>query len=250
MEGLLSNGALIADLLIILLLAVFLLLGIIKGFASIFVSFIAKIIIAIISIMLGGVIVRLLENSFSIVTNLGNSMAEPLTGFFGADMMNLTLESFRNGEYSVVSGGIAALFLGVIVNNLIGESVSATLTLGAIVPKTLAYYIILIISAIVLYIIFRIILSLFKKFLTSLTQKITVVRWVDKLLGAVLYSIVGYLVVCFVVYLLEFIPLEFMTSVMDSVKTSSIGSIVYNNNLVAVLLPLLGGIGLNGILAS
>lgn len=226
-----ESGGAIADILALVFLLVFAVRGFIRGFAKSFVETFGSIISLILAILLGSTLTNILESTFSLVTTVSGSLEGPLAGIFGEKLMSTPLSQVNNEILS--ESGVGGWLITIILS--VSTDVNNALSLGEIISPIVAYYIVVAISIIVLFIVFKLIMRLFAGLVEKL-YALPFVKALDKILGLVfgLLSAVIYLQLAYTV--LSIIPLGFVKDIFREVQGSGVMYAINKLNIFGLLL--------------
>ena len=233
MGGAISSGSgAIVDIIALVFLVVFALRGLIRGFAKSFVDTFGSIISLVIAILLSSTVTNFLESSFSLVTVIGDGIEGALGGVFGEELMNTPLSQI-NSEILSKSG--FGGWLITIILTITTDMEGANLTLGEILSPTIAYYIVVVISVIVIFILLKLVMKLFAGIVEKL-YALPFVKAADKLLGLAfgILSAVIYLQLAYTV--LGLIPLGFVQDIFVEVQASTVMQTINKINLFGLIL--------------
>ena len=142
--------------------------------------------------------------------------------------MNTTLETVANEGLS--QNGLNSLIIPMIMSFLQDSSIPTNTTLNQIICPTFAYYLIMIISIIVLFIIFKILFFL----IGELTRKMYALRLIavtDRLLGFLLGSISGIIYLQMITMVIGVIPISFFQEISIALSNTKFVSFVVNVNV-------------------
>ena len=230
---LLNNYGAIVDIGAIAFVAIFALIGYIKGFTKTFFAVFGTIIAILLAILLAPTLAELLQNSFSLVNTVSDSISDILVNIFGEQLMSMKLS-----EASAETLGQAGLagFIVNIVLQIKGEgSLPLDTSLSQIICPTFAYYAVLIISAVALYIVFKIVFIIIRK-IVKLAYACAVVKYIDKTLGLVIGLINGIFNLELVILALSIIPVAFCQDIYAGVQVSVFAKFIEDINLYGLLL--------------
>ncbi len=234
MNVLLANlSTVIIDVVAVCIILIYLVSGFIRGFIKTFLSTFGTVLSLLIAILLCTSVATFLQGKFGVVSALSNSLNSVFNNMFGEVVMNTPLEYATADTMSQagVSGWIIQIVL--IIKN--SGNVSSTATLNQVVSPVFAYYIVLVLSVIVLFIIFKIIFYIIGDIISS-SKKLVFVHKTDKLFGAILGLIKGVVVVEFIIMIVSIIPLGFCQSFIANLNQYPITNFLYSINLYNSLL--------------
>ena len=220
----------IIDIVAICLILIFAVIGIIRGFSKTFLSTFGSIIALICAALLCSATTATLEKSFGAVTFFTDKSAGAIAGIFGEDVLNATVGQVNSGAVP----NVPAWLTNIIKNLLNTETIDASMTLKNVIAPIFGYYITLIISFLVLYILFRIVLFLIGRFLNKIT-KIRIIGRIDRILGFFLGTIKGMIVVQLIIVVINVIPLEFLQNLSLEVGKSQVCAFLNKINLINII---------------
>ena len=220
----------IIDIVAIGLILIFAVIGIIRGFSKTFLSTFGSIIALICAALLCSATTATLEKSFGAVTFFTDKSAGAIAGIFGEDVLNATVGQVNSGAVP----NVPAWLTNIIKNLLNTETIDASMTLKNVIAPIFGYYITLIISFLVLYILFRIVLFLIGRFLNKIT-KIRIIGRIDKFLGFFLGIIKGMIVIQLIIVVINVIPLEFLQNLSLEIGKSQVCAFLNKINLINII---------------
>ena len=214
MYNLLTNYAsAIIEVLALVVLGYFALRGFKKGFVKTFFSVFGSILALIIAGLLASRVALFTETKFSFVSNVANSLKGTIGKMFGTELMNTKLSEAN--ENFLGNLNISTFILNVILKFKNDPSIPADTTLSQLICPTFAYYIVLALCFLCLFIIFKIIFFLVGE-LTQKLHKIKLVAITNKILGLLLGFITGIISIQLFVLILSIIPLPFCTKFVQT----------------------------------
>ncbi len=221
-----AGGFTAADFVILGLLLIFLIVGIAKGFLEQIIGVLSFAISFALAYFLcdivGGIIC---EN-----TGLDETVAGWFSGIFDYEKASVAV-----GE---VSEAVAKLPLPEFIRNAIVSYATslgeAAVDLSVVVAATLARYLIVVISFIVLFIVGKLVCLLLKLILRKLVNATPLVV-IDRLLGMILGALKGALLVLFLLFLVEILPFDFLDDVRANIDASVVGGFLKENNILLQL---------------
>lgn len=235
---LLSVDSAVIDIVALLFIALFALFGFLKGFTKTFISVFGTIASIIIAVLLAPALAELLQNSFSVVNTLTGSVAEALGNLFGEQVMNMPLSQAT--EQSLSQTGLAGFIIKIVLQVKDQGAIPLDTTLNQIICPTFAYYIVLIISAVAVFILTKIVFLIIRK-LVKLAYACEIVRNVDRLLGLFLGIINGIFNLELIILAISIIPLAFFQDIYAGIQLSIFANFIEDINLYAMLLDVISG---------
>lgn len=241
MENLLtSNVSAIIDLVALALILMFALIGLKKGFAKTFISTFGTFISLVLASLLASTAAEVLQNNFGIIESIGNRLSGFLTNLFGDTLMNTTLE--QASEANMAEAGVFGWVIRLVLNLQNGGEIPVDTTLNQIICPVIAYYIVLIIAFVVLYILFKLALFLFGEFILKLHFFNTVRRF-DKGLGFLFGLVQGVLVFELIVIIIGIIPVGFFQNIYSEICDATVSGFLTRINLFAFIISSLSSVG-------
>ncbi len=224
---LISSGA-IVDIVALVFLLGFAILGYVRGFAKSFVSLFGTIFSLILALLLCPTVARFIENQFSLVSTISKSLEGTLSKLFGETIMNTTLEQAT--ESSLGDAGVAGWIVSLIIIFKGESGIPTDVTLNQLLCPTIAYYVVILIAIVILFIIFKILFFL----LGVLIKKLYVIKLVevtDRILGLALGIISGVIYLDGIILLISIIPLGFVQDLYSYILSSGFTMFIHNINL-------------------
>ena len=223
-----TSGGAIVDIIALVFIALFTIRGFVKGFAKTFVSVFGTMLSLLFAVLLCSTVAKFLESEFSFVTTVAGKLGGSLDKIFGADLMNSTLKDAS--ENALNDAGVGGWLIAIILAFKSDTSIPMTTPLRDLIAPTFAYYIVIIISVILLFILFKIILFLIGELVKKL-YAIKLIEKTDRVLGLLSGFVSGVVHLEFLIMIISFIPLSFMQNVYGHIQASTIASFIENINL-------------------
>ena len=235
------------DLVSIVFIAViilFIIIGIIKGFAASVIDFLGQIIILIVAYLLTNVLTPIVAN-ISIFTSFKSSIYNALLDFnplFGELFYKDNPEAINQAVQSLKIPSIISPFIS---NEIIKIIPDEGIIIGEAISSLLIQIICSIICFALIYLILRLSLVLIKKLFKSIISNIKPIKKIDRLLGAVLGLFIGIIsvnIICLILTLTMSIPLleEFNLFVINQMQLNSdtwtLSKYMYQNNLLLLII--------------
>lgn len=218
-----SSGSAVINIIALIFVVGFALYGLIRGFAGTFLSMFGTILSILFSILLAPTVTSFLESQHSFVTTMSGKLSGILTNIFGDEVMNLTLESAS--KESIKNLGLSTLIINLVLSFKKDGTIPINTTLNQIICPTFAYYVVLIISAIGLFIIFKLIFIVIANIIRK-SYNIQIIEKTDKVLGFILGLISGVIYFETVVMIIGAIPLGFMQNLHTLIYSSSLANFI------------------------
>lgn len=222
------SNTLIVDIAFLVILAIFLIVGLCKGFVKQIFGALSSVIALVAAYFLCAYLVKFLEQQFGLLTKLAEAIGSQIgtTGVAGETASQEAIEK------AVSEFGLPA-FIADYAKSQIGTDSSLKIyqLFGNILGN-------LILSAgcfIVLYILLRLVLMLLCKLLQSIV-KAPGLNALDRILGMLLSLIKGVLVLYVIIFIVDVIPVNegFVSIVKEAISGSTIGAFLQNHNLFSM----------------
>ena len=113
------------------------------------------------AVILSPSVVKFMQNEFNVVKDLSNEISDVVSKFFSKDVLSMKISDATKG--SLTSAGLSGYVASIILSFKKGSYPPQT-SVGDVLNPTFAYYIVLIISMVVLFIIFKLIFYVYFKF--------------------------------------------------------------------------------------
>lgn len=222
------SNTLIVDIAFLVILAIFLIVGLCKGFVKQIFGALSSVIALVAAYFLCAYLVKFLEQQFGLLTKLAEAIGSQIgtTGVAGEPASKEAIEK------AVSEFGLPA-FIADYAKAQLGTDTSLKIyqLFGNILGN-------LVLSAgcfIVLYIVFRLVLMLLCKLLQSVV-KAPGLNALDRVLGMLLSLVKGVLVLYVIIFVVDVIPVNegFIATVKASISESTVGSFLQNHNLFSM----------------
>ncbi len=234
-----ANMPLIIDVVGIVFILAFTLYGFIKGFGNMFIKTFGTILSLLFAALLCAPVAELLENLFSLVTTVADKLGGVLTKTFGDAVMNTTLQEAADGKLAEL--GVSGFLAGIINSIIEGAGLPMDTTLNQIICPTFAYYIVMILSAIVLFIIFKILFKIVGKIIKKL-HAVAVIAVVDKSLGLLLGLITGIVYLELAIIVMGIVPVEAIQNIYASISSTAIVSIIHDIGIFQLIIKAISSV--------
>ena len=223
----------IAGIAIIVILAIAFLIGFKRGFLSQIVGFLGGFVALIVAALLCKPVADLIIESTPWLNDLAAAIAD------GLNLPDTEIEA-QNLTAALTDMALPA-FLQESITSL-AESINAnTVNISLVVSQTLARYIIIFIAFIVLMIVVKLLSKLLKGVAEAI-RKAHVIGLLDGLLGAVLGLISGAVIVYFLLFVINIIPIAELDVVRQEIASSEVAKFFSENNLVGLVISLIAAI--------
>ena len=238
-----STGAII-DIVVLILIFVFAIVGVVQGFTKSFVSAFGGILSLIFAGLLCSSMANFMETQFELVTKLSDKLGGITKGIFG-DIVDVQV---GEANENLLSEAGIALWLIKMIFSVEGD-LSPTTTINSIICPIFAFYILTIISFIVLYILFKILFLLLSKVVKDL-YAFKLVEASDRLLGLALGFLRGIIIVQVGLLLINTLPIAFFQRLSASLVDASFTNFINNINLFNVIIKALSESNINEIISK
>lgn len=209
----------------IFIICAFVIIGARKGFVKTFFGVFGGFFSLLFAVLLCGNVAKTLETHFSLITNLSTKLNGTLSGIFGYDLMNTPLS-----EAGEIPSTTAGWILNIINNLGIISELDQSTTLGSVICPVFAYYIVAIIGAAVLFIVFKLIFFIAGEIVYKL-HVFTVIKVTDNVFGALLGILRGVIIIQSVLMVIKIIPLPFFQNLINEVPQTFVTKLLYNGNI-------------------
>lgn len=220
------------DIAIIGIILLFAVVGLLKGFMKTLLSFAGVVLALIAAVLLTKPVVASLAGS-KIETMIGDKVFTLLSGM--GDLMTTEIPSYEV-LVEVLQQSLPASVaqsLAQSVAEMIGTS--ANQTLAQLLTPGLTNIFMNLLVFIALFVILMIIFAIVKAIVNAV-KHIKLIDIADKILGFILGALMGVAFVYLIMLILTLLTgVESINNLVDMILASSLGSIMYNNNLIAIL---------------
>ncbi len=228
-----ANIPVIVDVVAISFVALFAIRGISKGFARLFVSVFGTILSLLFAVLLCTSVANFLQSQFSLVSTVSKSISGILESVFGSSVMNTTLEQATTEKLAEL--GLGDWLSSIILSFASDSSIPTDTTLNEIICSTFAYYVVIVIAVICLFIIFKILFFLLGAFVKKL-YKVKLIALADRALGLLLGAISGIINLELIILILGIIPIDIVQQIYTSISQTVFANFVQTVNLYEVIL--------------
>jgi len=223
----------IIDIVVFLLIAVATVRGFVRGFVKSFLSTFGTLLSLLFAVLLASATTNFLQSKFGLVSSISNGLSGVLTTAFGDAVMNTTLAHATEGALS--EAGLAGWIIQIVLSVQADGSIPTDVTLSQVICPVFGYYVGLAISAVILFILFKIIFFIVGE-IVSKNKTFKFLSGVDKLLGLAFGIIQGILTVEFILVVFGFIPLEFCQNTMANLESAPLTNFIHNINLFSLII--------------
>ena len=238
----------IVDIVALSLIIVFAVWGFMHGFVKTFFSAFGTIMSLLLAIILAPSVVNFLQDKYDFITTVSNGLTATLSGYFGNDVMNLTI---NEASREVLSGaGLTGFILDIIISVQADGSVSRDAKLSQIICSTFGYYLTFIICAIALFIVLKLIFKLISEIAKKRHAEGKGFIKLDKALGFALGLVHGIIILEFAIIAIKTIPLGFMQDIYVGVQASVVAGLIEKISLFNLLMGLLTRVNVVGFIKN
>ncbi len=218
-----SSGSAVISVIVLVVILFFALYGFIRGFARTFVSIFGTILSLLFAVLLCSSVTEFLESHYSFVSFMSDKLSGILQSIFGEEIMNMPLSSAA--EQTLKDAGLSSIIIKLILSFKTDSAIPVDTALKELICPTFAYYVVLIISVIALFIIFKLIFFCISKIVKEL-HNIKLVAKIDKSLGLILGLISGIIYFEMFVMIIGAIPIGFLQDFYALILSSPIASFI------------------------
>ena len=227
-----SNISAIVDIVALVFVVVYAIFGIIKGFTKTFFAMFGTFIGLILAAALAPSMARFIEDKLGWISTLTESLSGALDNFFSRDLSTMLVSSAS--EQTLEKMGIGGFLIKAVLSAKASAEIPADSTVMDVIYPTFAYYIVVIISLIALFIIIKLIFfiigEIVKKHYTN--KKI---KFFDRVLGFVIGIFHGIIVVEMIIMIIGVIPVGFFQNIYTGVQLSTFASFLEKINLFRII---------------
>ena len=228
---LLSSFSATVDIVALCLFTAYALYGLIRGFTKTFFSVFGTMIGLVLAILIAPSVVTFLQNNHSLLDTMSNSFGGVVQGLLPKGLINTPLMGASQENLN----GVATIIANAVLSLKGNASVSPEATIGEAVASIFAYYVLLIICIIGLFIIFKIIFFIIGEIVKKAYAN-KVVASVDRLLGLALGVINGIFNLGIILLIISIIPIPFFQQITLSISDTVFTKFVQNINIYQLIL--------------
>lgn len=228
-----TNVGAVVNVVALVLMLAFALVGLSKGFVKTFFSIFGTILSLFLSILLAPSVASFLERGTSVVTTVAEGVQGLVQNLVGKDALGMTIQAVT--ESSLQQAGVGGWVISLILSLKGLEGIPLDTTVGELIGPTFAYYIVVILSVIVLFVLFKIILFVVSKIVKSL-YSIKLVATIDRTLGLLMGAINGVVTINLIMLILSMIPIGFVQNLYITLSASSVLSFLSKIDIYGYLL--------------
>lgn len=226
-----TNLSATVDIVALIFVGVFALWGLIRGFTKTFFSAFGTMLSLLFAVLLCSTVANFLQEKFALVTTVSESVSVALSDAFGAELMNATLRDVSAGYLE--NAGLNGLLVELILS--MQTELPLDTTLNMIICPTVSYYIVLIISVIALFIIFKIIFFLIGEIVKKLYKNRTIATF-DKFFGFALGLLHGIISLELLIMAISVIPIPILQDVYSAIQVSTFANFIEDINLFNLII--------------
>ena len=227
------NMPVIVDVVAVVFIAAFMIYGYAKGFVKQFVSAFGTIFSLLFAVLLCTSVANFLQTQFGLVEGIATGLDGVLTTIVGEDVMNITLG--EAGREYLAQQGMAAWMIDLVMMFVSDGSLPVDTSLRQVIGPTFAYYVLIILSAVGLFIIFKILFFLLGKIINKL-HSIKLIAALDNGLGCLLGLFCGVIYLEIIIMVISIIPVQAIQDVYMAIQSSVVASFVARINLYNLVL--------------
>ncbi len=225
----LSTGAII-DIVALAVIIVFAIIGLIQGFTKTFVSAFGGILALLLAGLLCGSMANFLEDKFSFITSVAGKLGGVMKNVFG-EVVDIPVGD--SSEAILTKQGVAMWLVKMIFS--IKEEVPPETTVNSIICPIFAYYVVVIISFVALFILFKILFALLSRIVKSL-YVFKLVLATDKILGLALGLVRGVIIVQILILVVNVIPISFFQNIAANIQYANFTNFINTINIFNVII--------------
>jgi len=234
MNNLLVSSGMIADGILVAIALIFVLVGVTKGFIKSVLSFFGSLVALIVAFIFCKQFAAFLNERFDLLSKLSKVVENWLD-----NNSKFAIEVSAEGlEGNLVAAGIPQFMISVIMQlDIVTQNTyAAGTTIATLVSPVIANYLMLFISFLGLFILFKIALLILKLFADSI-KKIKVIDFIDKLLGFVVGAVEAAITIYLILTVIAFFP-SVMSKPMEAVNSSTIAKYLYESDILGKALEM------------
>ena len=238
-----TTGA-IMDGAALLLLIIFAVGGLRKGFVKTFFGVFGTIISLVLAALLCASVAKFVESKFGLVTTISNWVSGTLSNIFGEELMNMPLEYAT--EENLTEAGVSGFILKILLS-IDTSAVDGSTPLKDVLAPVFGFYISAGICAIGLFIIFKIILFIIGEIFRKL-HELPVIGAVDGLLGFAFGLVQGAIIVEIIISIIGIIPIDAVQSLSAEIPGTILTKFLSDINIYNIIVKALSKVKLEEII--
>ena len=227
---LLNNFSATIDIVALAILIIYALYGLIRGFTKTFFSVFGSIIGVALALLITPSVISFLQSKFSVLDGFRKSFYGVSKKMLGSELYSTPLALATKESLSGVAGFIANAVLS-LKNN---SNISANSTIGQALATTFAYYVLLIICGIIVFIILKCIFYLIAEIVKK-AYKNKAFATFDRSLGLALGFINGIFTLEMLILLVGILPIPFCQQIIININGTTLTKFIQNINLYQLI---------------
>ena len=229
---LLSSVSATIDIIALIFILMFALYGAIKGFTKTFFSLFGTFFALLFAGLLSPSVVKFMQSEHNIVSNLSSELSGIVSRFFSKEVLSMKISQANSVNLGLagLSGYVASIILSYKTGSYPPDA-----TVADVLCPTFAYYIVLILSVVVLFIIFKLIFSLICAIIKDAHKNKKVANF-DKTLGFFLGLINGIINLELLIMIISIIPLGFFQDIYLNIQLSTFAKFFEDINLFQLII--------------
>ncbi len=228
---LLNNFSATIDIVALVILIIYALYGLIRGFTKTFFSVFGSIIGVALALLIAPSVISFVQAKFSVLDGFKNSFYGVSKKILGSELYATPLALATKESLNGVAGFIANALLS-LKNN---ANVSADATIGQALATIFAYYALLIICGIIVFIILKCIFYLISEVVKK-AYKNKFVATFDRSLGLALGFINGIFTLEIIILLIGILPIPFCQQIIININDTALTRFIQNINLYQLII--------------
>lgn len=229
-----TTGA-VMDGVALLLLIIFAVGGLRKGFVKTFFGVFGTIISLVLAVLLCASVAKFTEDKFGFVTTISNWVRGLLSNIFGEELMNMPLESAT--EENLTAAGVSGFIVKILLS-IDTSAVEGSTPIRDVLAPVFGFYISAGICAIGLFIIFKIILFIVGEIFRKL-HELPVIGAVDGLLGFIFGLVQGAIIVEIIISLIGIIPIGAVQNLNTEIPGTILTKFLNDINIYSIIVSAL-----------
>ncbi len=217
------------DIIVIVVLAIFAIVGAKKGFVECFFGFVSTIVAIILAFSLAQPVLGWTGGLFGLQGVIEQACIDAFAGIngFGMDVSNEGLSAM------LAEQNLPQFLVDMVVGSVGNSEIPAGTTLAMLVGQPLGQLASTLISGVVVFIIAKLLLCIVKSLVSAIVQRLPIVGTLNGLLGLLVGALQGLLIVSAVVAVLGVIPVDGMALFFNE---CAVLGWLYNQNFINVIL--------------
>ena len=225
------NNGMIADIACLLIIAIFAISNLTKGFFK----QVLKVACGIIALFLAYFFCDKLLSFVDEKLDLTAKLATKILGVFGENEALAQQVSAENVATAITAMGLPQFVADFAVSAISDVIMGMYANIGEYLSNVLSHYILLALSYIAIYLVAKIVLLIVRKIIENIV-KLPVIRSIDKLLGLLFGLVKAVILLYVVIFLIDVLPFNGLIPVRTALSNSMIGAFLQEHNLFANLI--------------